>query len=235
MIRRALLVVALVLAGAPPAFAQGPVYQAVDGRSAGEHNRWEPGTEVTVQVGQTVTWRYDGTILAHNVKSTSANWNRDTAASTADPTPITHTFATEGTYTFVCKFHGDTMTGQVKVGNPPPPPPPPLSEQHWVNDQQAPPRFEAGDQERPRLTRVRAATVRNGARVRFRLSERARVTVRFKLAGVNVKAVRHTFRAGARRLTVRDRRMHGRYRIEVFARDLAGNRSRVKHASVTVR
>jgi plastocyanin len=235
VIRRALLVVTLVLAGAPPASAQGPVYQAVDGRSAEEHNRWEPGTEVTVQVGDTVTWRYDGTILAHNVKSTSANWNLDTAASTQDATPVTYTFATEGTYTFICRFHGDTMTGQVKVGNPPPPPPPPLSEQHWVNDQQAPPRFEVGDQKRPRLTRVRAVTVRDGARVRFRLSERARVTVRFKLAGVTVNRVRRTFRAGRGSLVVRNRRMHGRYRIELMARDLAGNRSRVKHASVTVR
>ena len=95
--------------------------------------------------------------------------------------------------------------------------------------------FEVEEQVRPRLTGVRAAAVRNGARVRFRLSERARVTVRFKLAGITVKSVRRTLGAGRRSLVVRDARMDGRYRVEVFARDLAGNRSRLKRASVRVR
>jgi hypothetical protein len=126
------------------------------------------------------------------------------------------------------------MSGTVTVGNPPPPPPPPLSEQPWPNDQQAPPLLDVADTKRPRLSSVRAAAVANGARVRFRLSERARVTVRFKLGGLTVKTAHRTFRAGTRSLTVRDRRMHGRYRIEVLATDLADNRSRVKHARVTV-
>jgi plastocyanin len=230
----AALVVLGALVCAPAASAQGPVYQAIDD-PGGDNHRWEPGTEVAVQAGDTVTWRYDGTTLAHNVKSTSANWNLDTPASTSDPTPVTFRFPAEGTYTFVCKFHADTMTGQVKVGNPPPPPPPPLSEQPFPNDQPAPATLEVADQRRPRLSRVRAKAVRDGARVRFRLSERARVTVRFKLAGITVKSVRRNLRAGARRIIVRDARMRGRYRIEVFARDLAGNRSLVKRKRVTVR
>jgi plastocyanin len=237
VIRRAVLAgVVVALAAAAPASAQAPVYQALDDLSGGKP-RWEPDSNVTVEVkvGDTVTWRYDGTILAHNVKSTSPNWNVDTKSSTTDASPDTYTFTAEGLYTFICKFHGTTMAGQVKVGNPPPPPPPPLSEQHWVNDLQPPSRFEVGDQTRPRLSRVRAAAVRDGARVRFRLSERARVRVRFKLAGVTVKTVRRTFRAGPRRLTVRDPRMHGRYRIDVLARDLAGNRSRVAVERVTLR
>ena len=132
------------------------------------------------------------------------------------------------------------MDGKVIVTDPsgappPPPPPPPLSEQPLPNDQQPPARLERADQRRPRLSRVRATAVRDGARVRFRLSERARVTVRFKLAGIAVKSVRRNFRAGAGRVTVRDPRMHGRYRVEVFARDGAANRSRLEHARVTVR
>jgi plastocyanin len=222
------------LAIAPAASAQGPVINAVDD-PAGITHRWDPPA-VTVRVGDTVTWRYDGTTLAHNVKSTSANWDVDTPASTSNGLqPVAWTFTAEGTYTFVCKFHADTMTGQVTVGSPPPPPPPPLSEQHWPNDQQPPPELEAGDETRPRLSRVRVASVRDGARVRFRLSERARVSVRFKLAGITVKTARRTFRSGRRSLVVRDRRMHGRYRVEVVARDLAGNRSRIKSAVVTVR
>jgi plastocyanin len=227
---RLALALLVLLVAAPSASAQ---IQAVDDLS-GANNRWEPRA-VTVQVGQSVTWRYDGTQLAHNVKSTSANWNIDSATSTQDGRPVTFTFTAEGTYSFVCKFHADTMTGEVTVGSPPPPPPPPPSEQHFPNDQQPPSRLERADRKRPELTRVRAKPVRNGARVRFRLSERSRVTVRFTLAGVTVKTVRRTFRRGARALTVRDRRMRGRYRVEVVARDLAGNRSRLRHTRVRVR
>jgi plastocyanin len=229
-VRLALAVVVATLALADVASAQ---IQAVDDLS-GVNNRWEPRA-VTVQVGQSVTWRFEGTQLAHNVKSTSANWNIDSATSTNDNRPVTFTFTAEGTYSFVCKFHADTMTGEVTVGSPPPPPPPPPSEQHWVNDQQPPPRLERADRTRPQLSRVRAAPVRDGARVRFRLSERARVTVRFRLAGITVKTVRRTLRRGARALTVRDRRMRGRYRVEVVARDLAGNRSRLRQTRVRVR
>jgi plastocyanin len=221
------------LAGPPAASAQGPVYQAVDD-PAGTHHRWEPGTEVAIQAGDTVTWRYEGTSLAHNVKSTSPNWNVDTAGSTSDPAPVTYRFITEGTYTFVCKFHADTMTGQIKVGNPPPPPPPPLSEQPFPNDQTPPPQVEVADHRRPRLRGVHATSIARGARVRFRLSERARVTVRFKLAGITVKSRRRTFRAGVRRMLVLDRRLHGHYRIEVFARDVAGNRSRIARDRLTI-
>jgi plastocyanin len=230
----AAIAAAAVFAAAPAASAQGPVYQAVDDLAT-NHHRWEPGTEVAIQAGDTVTWRYEGTTLAHNVKATSANWTFDTAASTSDPTPVTYRFDSEGTYTFVCKFHADTMTGQVKVGNPPPPPPPPLSQQPFPNDQQPPAQLDVSDEKRPRLSRVRVAAVRDGARVRFRLSERARVSVRFKLAGLTVNSVRRTFKAGRHRLTVRDRRMHGRYRVEVFARDAAGNRSATRRATVRVR
>jgi plastocyanin len=221
-----------VLAYAAPASAQ--VFQAID--DTGDNHRWEP-TSLTVQVGDTVTWRYDGTQLAHNVLSKSPNWNPplSTPASNSDPRPVTYTFTAEGVYDFVCFYHESTMRGTVTVGSPPPPPPPPLSEQHWANDQSPPRIVELADRARPRLTRVRVAAVRNGARVRFRLSERSRVSVRFRLAGVIVKATRRTVRAGRHSFLVRDRRMQGRYRVEVFARDLAGNRSPTKRASVRVR
>jgi plastocyanin len=228
----ALLAALAVLVAAPAAAAQGQVIRAVE---EGTSLRWEPGGEVAVDVGATVTWTYDGSQLAHNVKSESPNWSVDTPSSTTDPRPVSFTFTTEGTYKYVCKFHADTMVGQIKVGNPPPPPPPPPSEQPFPNDQQPPEQFEVGDRKRPRVGRLRVRAVRNGARLRFRLSERARVTVRFRLAGITVKTARRTFRAGQHRLTVRDRRMHGRFRVELFARDAAGNRSRLRHAQVTVR
>jgi plastocyanin len=222
----------IALAAAPAASAQGPVIQAVDDL-AGPNNRWEPSA-VTVNVGGTVTWRYDGMLLAHNVKSTSANWDVDTPTSTQDGRPVTLSFSAEGTYDFVCKFHADTMKGTVTVGTPPPPPPPPLSEQPFPNDQQAPTVLDVADRSPPRLSRVRVAAVRNGARVRMRLSERARVRVRFKRAGIVIRTERRTLRKGVRSLTVRDPRMRGSYQVEVVARDLAGNRSRMKRLRVRV-
>jgi plastocyanin len=230
-VRLLVTTVAAVLAFAAPASAQ--VFQAVDDLT-GENNRWAP-TSLTVQVGDTVTWRYDGTQLAHNVLSKSPNWNVSSPASTSDPRPVTYTFSAEGVYEFVCFYHESTMIGTVTVGSPPPPPPPPLSDQHWVNDEPAPSRLELRDERRPRLRGVRVAGVRNGARVRFRVSERSRVIVRFRLGGITVKRARRTFRAGRHSFLVRDRRLHGRYRVEVFARDLAGNRSRTKRTSVRVR
>lgn len=223
---RWLLTVVATLAFAPSAYAQGATVEWV-----GDSSPWSP-SEVTIKAGETVTWTWSNT---HNVDATSTNWD----ITSGTTSPFSHTFAAAGTYDYVCQFHS-AMTGRVIVTDaggtpPPPPPPPPPSEQPWTNDQQPPDPFEVVDEVRPQLTRVRLAAVRDGARVRFRLSERARVTVRFRLGGVVVKASRKTFGAGAGRLTVRDRRMHGRYRLEVFARDLSGNRSRVKHARVTVR
>jgi plastocyanin len=238
MKRRVALAVAIAaLAGAPAARAQGTTIQAVDGTPADQfNNRWSP-KDVTINPGETVTWSFAGTTGFHNVQSNGSNWTPPFRSGNAGqaPPPASYTFTTAGRYEFICEVHATTMTGTVTVGNPPPPPPPPLSEQPFANDQTAPSVFEVADEKRPRLDRVRVRSVRGGARVRFRVSERSRVHVRFKLGGLTVKSARRTFRAGTHRLTVRDRRMRGRYRVDVFARDLAGNRSRVRHARLTIR
>ena len=193
--------------------------------------------DVTIKAGETVTWSWTG---FHNVRPTSSNWTAP-----GDTSPFAHRFDAAGTYTFVCQFHAaQGMTGSVTVTDasgtpPPPPPPPPPSDQSWANDQVPPTVLETGtapeDTERPRLSRVRMTSVRDGARLRFRLSERARVTVHFELAALTVKTARGTFRAGARALTIRDRRLRGRYQVELVARDLAGNLSRVARERVTIR
>jgi plastocyanin len=225
---RWLLVVVAMLAFAPAAYGQGTTIQAVDPYS------WVP-SDPEIKAGESVTWTWTGT---HDIKSSNEldDW---TAASTTSP--YTHRFDTPGTYKFVCSFHElNGMVGTVKVTDasgtpPPPPPPPPPSEQQWSNDQAPPTVFELIDEVRPELTRVRVDAVRNGARVRFRLSERARVHVRLLRAGVPVESARKTFGPGRGRLTVRGRRLEGRYRVEVFARDLSGNRSAVERDWVTVR
>jgi len=212
-----------VMAVAPAAFAADQTVQAVD-----VSNTWSP-RDVTVKVGETVTWNFTGAV--HNVASTSTNWSFRTEFGAGQP-PASYTFGAPGTYAFVCEVHSNTMTGTVTVtdagGNPPPPPPPPPpSEQPFPNDASPLGGFEYGglDRKRPKLRSVRMKGVRRGARVRFRVSERARVSLRVKLRGIPVKT-KHVRAAKQRRtVTIRGLRA-GRYHVVVRAVDPAGNRSR---------
>jgi plastocyanin len=229
---------------AAPATAAGQTVQAVDGTAAdGFNNRWTPA-EVTVKSGETVTWSFAGTTGFHNVASDpdlsrGDSWSFRNGDPLVAPPPASHRFDRPGKYAFLCEIHGTTMVGTVTVtdaaGNPPPPPPPPpLSAQPWPNDQRPPSTLEALDHDRPRLTRVRAAATDRGARVRFRLSEAARVTIRVKRGRRTVRTRRASVRRGAHAVTVRGLSA-GRYRVEVRARDLSGNRSRARAARLMIR
>jgi plastocyanin len=237
--RAALTGILAALAAVPAASAQGPVVQAVDPTEANRYeSQWSPQT-VTITPGQSVTWSFAGTSGLHNVESRGTNWYFYSGSPAIAPPAASFAFPAPGTYRFVCLVHETTMWGDVVVTDasgtpPPPPPPPPLSEQPFPNDQQAPTVLDVADRSPPRLSRVRVAAVRNGARVGMRLSERARVRVRFKRAGIVIRTERRTFRKGVRSLTVRDPRMRGSYQVEVVARDLAGNRSRMKRLRVRV-
>jgi plastocyanin len=232
----AALVAGLALVPTAPAAAQ--TVQAVDGTAADNYNnRWAP-SEITITAGQTVSWSFAGTAGLHNVASTGSNWSFRNGDPAIAPPAGAYRFDTPGVYAFVCEIHVTTMAGHVTVTDasgapPPPPPPPPPSEQPWPNDQAAPTVFEVGDHRRPRLTRVRAHRIANGARVRFRLSEAARVTIDVKRGRRTVKTRRATARRGSQAVMVRGLRA-GRYRVEVRARDLSGNRSRLRRARVTV-
>jgi plastocyanin len=228
------------LAAAPAASGQGVAVQAVDGTPTDPLLfHWSPA-EVTIKAGETVTWRFEGTTALHNVISQGTNWSYRSGPFQSGHPPAQFRFPAPGEYRFACEVHASTMLGKVIVtdlsGTPsPPPPPPPPSEQPWQNDERAPTVLELERDLPPLLTRVRAAPVPHGARVRFRLSERARVVVRFKLAGLTVKTASRPFRAGRRSMTVSDRRLNGRYRLDVFARDAAGNRSRIRREWLTIR
>jgi plastocyanin len=225
-----------------PAAAAGQTVQAVDGTGTPANpDRWTPA-EVTITAGQSVTWSFAGTAGFHNVQSDPANgtfWAFDNGAPGVAKPPASYRFDAPGIYAFLCLAHGSTMTGRVTVTDasgapPPPPPPPPLSQQPWANDQQPPSTLEVRDRERPRLTRVRAAAIASGARVRFRLSEAGRVTIEVKRGGRTVRTKRARARSGVQAVSVRGLRA-GRYRIEVRARDLSGNRSPERRARLTVR
>ena len=81
----------------------------------------------------------------------------------------------------------------------------------------------------PRIRRVRLRPIRvaPGGRVRiaFRLSERARVTVRVFRRGRLARRVRVLRRPGARRVVFRAPARRATYSVELVARDRAGNRS----------
>jgi plastocyanin len=222
---------AALAATAAPATAQ--TVQAVDAGLT-----WAPQV-VTIPLGGTVTWRFAGTTGLHNVESTGTGWSWPGIEPAVAPPDVSYTFATSGEFMFVCRVHQDTMRGKVVVNDasgapPPPPPPPPLSEQPWANDQPAPTVLERLDRERPRLTRLRAAPTARGARVRFRLSESGRVRIAVLRGGRTVRTTRANVRRGSSAVSV-PRLRAGRYRVEVRARDLSGNRARARRTRLTIR
>jgi plastocyanin len=209
----------------PCAAVADTTIQAVDGPADNPNaNVWAPA-EVTVTAGEQVTWSFAGTALLHNLKSDSSNWSLATPFAAAGPA-ATQTFAAPGTYLFVCELHRSSMTGKVVVldaaGQPaPPPPPPPLSEQPFTNDIAPLSVLETRDTVVPILDRVRAARVERGVRVRFRLSEAGRVTVKLTRGARIVKTRRVDVGKGAGAATFRGLKP-GAYRVQVSARDLAG-------------
>jgi plastocyanin len=224
----------LALVAAAPAAAAEVEVKAIDSPAT-----WDK-PQVTVTAGDTVRWTFAGTQQPHNVASNSPNWQYRTEYGVPAP-PGAYTFATPGVYDFVCEVHATTMTGRVTVtdesGNPPDPPDPPgPGEQPFPNPSDFPGELETGglDTERPELHGVRMKGVRRGARVRFRVSERARVTLRVMRRGIPVKT-KHV-RAAKRRRTVTIRGLRrGRYRVVLRAVDPAGNRSRAVSRRVRFR
>jgi plastocyanin len=216
----------LALAGASPAAAAEVTVTASD------QLVWDK-PEVTVAIGDTVKWSFAGTTLAHNVQSASDNWELLSPIGAPAPDKTSDPFTASGRYDFVCELHQDTMRGTVIVGAPPPPP---LSEQPLVNDSGALGVFETGeyDDSRPRLSDLGARRAGGGVRVAFTVSERSRVTARF-VRGGKVRRTARVTAEGDGVITVRRGVRAGRYRIDLRAEDLAGNRSAKQTLRLTVR
>jgi len=216
---------ALPLVAAAPAAAAQVEVKALE--PPGLEPTWDK-TRVGIDPGDTVVWSFAGTVQAHNVWSgASTNWSYESLAAVPAPNG-SFVFTTTGTYHFVCRVH-DSMQGDVIVGDAPAPPPLPLSEQPLFNDGGAVTVLETGglDTTPPALTAVRARRTAGGTRLRFRVSELSRVTVRFKRDGKIVRTVKVTA-SGRYRKTIPDPKRPlraGRYRLELRAEDVAGNRS----------
>jgi plastocyanin len=219
---------AAVLAFPAAASAQ---FQAVD-----ITNVWAPA-ELTVKVGEPVTWSFGGTSYVHNIKSSSSNWTYSTPYALAGAAGK-YTFTAPGEYTFLCELHGSTMTGKVTVlgadgQQAPPPPPPPLSDQPFANDTPTLTVLEKRDKVAPKLDRVKVTRAKRGVRVAFRLSEGGKVTVK-ATRGKSVKTRTFEVDKGTRSVTLKGLKA-GTYRVQVSAKDLAGNAAKAHpRASVTV-
>jgi len=86
-------------------------------------NRFSPAT-VTVNQGEMVTWNNgSGT---HNVQFNDGSYEMPANPSSSGWT-VSRTFNTPGTFTYICRQHGTSMSGTVIVlsAAPPPGPPPP--------------------------------------------------------------------------------------------------------------
>jgi plastocyanin len=81
-------------------------------------NTWAP-PDVAVKTGESVTWNFDGSTAAHNVKGQTGPAEDPTWTATASPFvssgQFSDTFTQPGTYTFICQAHPATMTGTVTV------------------------------------------------------------------------------------------------------------------------
>ncbi|HET6546997.1 MAG TPA: plastocyanin/azurin family copper-binding protein [Solirubrobacter sp.] len=100
----------------------------------------------------------------------------------------------------------------------------------------APGRSASADTTPPSLTKIRVRAIRRGARIRFTLSESARLTIRFKHRKHVRRTARLFVREGRRSVKVRGSRIkRGRYTITLQARDARGNRAKTRRAHVRVK
>jgi plastocyanin len=175
------------------------------------------------------------------------------------------TFNKPGIYRYYCQAHTAQMQGTIEVtGDPVDPTPTPTatatatatatvtptatatstpspSGNPPVDDHTStpPPAGTARtDTIKPALSAVRLKALRRGARVTFRLSESATVTLRFKKRASSkvVRTERLQARPGTRTVTVKSARLKpGRYKVELQARDATGNSSSLLRSNLRIR
>src|SRR3954468_24302267 len=115
-LRSALLALAVALVagalGTGTALADTVVVDAVDSPLPA----FSP-PNVSIHTGDTVRFEFDQRTATHTVTSTSSNWTINQVKGAKEP-PISHTFDTAGTYTFVCQVHNG-MSGSITVSDTP--------------------------------------------------------------------------------------------------------------------
>lgn len=237
--------------------AAGAAQQAAEVRIGMTASQFNPADE-DIATGDTVVWDFSGGVY-HNVASDAGppedpNWP-------AFATPIQnagearYTFTRPGEYSYVCEVHAG-MTGTLSVTGPPvdptptptptttatptptptttaTPTPTPVPDDHTMTP--PPAGVSASDNSAPGVSGIRLSGKRRLAKVRFRLTETATVTVRVKQKSKVLRTVRLQMRAGTRTVTVRSAKLkRGRYTIELQARDATGRSSAVQRASFRI-
>jgi plastocyanin len=170
---------------------------AADGTVFVGDNLYQPRT-VRIQPGEKVTWSWQGadihTVTADPFQTESFDSGEKTTGGS-----FSHTFATPGKFTYFCQVHAE-MHGVVEVGPPPFP-----------------------DTTFPGILRPGARVFRHSVRLRFRLTEKAKVKV--LLRGPSRRLFTRRLRKGQRSVRLSGL-SSGRYRVSLRATDAAGHRSK---------
>ena len=224
-------------------------------------------TLVEINTGDTITWDFTAAVQAHNAAEderepqpdADPTWQGYKTKFSFEQVKTSRTFNYAGEYKFYCQAH-DYMKGTIKVtGDPveetptptptetatptPTPTPAPTvspSGNPPVDDHTttpAPAVDASADRAAPAISAVRLKGARRTAKVTFRLSESATVTLRFSKRGSGkvLRTVRLQARAGTRTVKVHSALLkRGRYTVELQARDALGNRSPALRSSLRI-
>ena len=211
---------ALVAAAPPARRGRGPRSTALDSLRSGTSrpSRSRPATRVT--------WTFAGTTQATTCVARAPNWSSVDARPPAGAA-ATFTFTAAGHLRFVCQFHQDTMRGDVIVGNAPRRRPRRRSASSRSPTTRRSPRpcSRSGGLDTTRRAARDVALDALGRRREAavpRLRAVARSPCGFVRAGKRVRTQARHGRAQARSPSARACTA-GRYRIDLRARDLAGN------------
>jgi plastocyanin len=232
------LIAALGLAGAlasPAAAAPATVTVA--------NNSFAPG-DVTIAAGESVTWNFSE--ASHNVSGSGWSGNN-----TFGKGAFTKTFASAGTFTYVCEAHPDKMKGTVTVtaaaaGAAPTTPAAgaPGTVQNLVTNLVGTvPGVDAllagQDLSAPSVESLRVSVPRSTMRPRLsvHLSEDALIVVRARREGAAkaLPSISRRGKKGLNRFALKVRNLKpGLYRLRIGAVDAAGNESAVRTTSVRI-
>ena len=234
----------------------------------GTDGQWDKGHDAPVDIatGEAVTFHFEQGGF-HNVVSSGAANGAETdprwdpyaypgqfefaQAGASDK----YTFYKKGTYSFVCIAHPG-MTGTIEVTGedkpiPTPtatptatptvtatatatPTPTPVPDDHT----QTPAPTPEADTIKPALSGVKLKAAKRAAKVTFKLSENATVTVKIRKRGAKkvLRSMTLQARAGTRTVVVRSPKLRkGRYTVTLTARDAMGNMSAAANAALRIR
>jgi plastocyanin len=206
------------------------------------------GTDnVTVSTGEAVTWNWVGG--GHNVDFISGPEKITASPTNAKGATFSHTFTKPGTYSYICDYHSKmkatvTVVDAAQPGAPAGAPGSPAgSTPSSTGSASQPVSGPAGqvvagvagfDAAAPAVSKP--AFRKNALRVR--LSEAARLTVRYVKTGAKAHTVasrKLNAKKGLNTFAVRRWMRPGTYRVSIVAMDAAGNASKPVRLKLTVR